>query len=523
MIDFKDSEHYIELFGGGASILLNKPRHKKETYIDIDKGLTAMFKLLSKEDTSEELIHELYKTNFSREEFEKHQDLHERDNVIHKFNLIEHSFNIKNFEGEDKDDMDYNDDEYEKYIKRLKAEVNRIKKSVYSRFRSILLFLHENNTELDFALPAELNRNSRDVYRIKSLGNVSYEMIRKEYTDLNSAIEDARNGIKEFDEKYSTSILEEFNAIIESRILIEKCLINVTEMREDESDEVLFQIEYLNEWLKEYAEYRNEQLKSPESLESQYDKYTEWAKAIEVSYDFKMKPKLNELNIQLTESDSGVFYRQMCVKKYEKNFNRVINSWIKDRYDFWADVRNDKRTDIDMAVSAYVVYSQSVHGRGEQYAPNKYSCNDNYHSKILNLSDVAYRMQGVEVLELDKNENSIFYLIRLLEKYKGSKNNETGVFLYCDPPYLPSSESIIKYRKMYDAGSCYTLPWGLENHVDFLQLIRKAPFKVLISGYNDIINLYDMYLKSPSWRKREIPTLNNVSRKMRTEVLWYNY
>lgn len=69
MLDYKDSDIYVELFGGGCRVLLNKPRHPVEIYNETSAGLCAMLELLSKRDTAMEFIERLYKTEFSEEWF----------------------------------------------------------------------------------------------------------------------------------------------------------------------------------------------------------------------------------------------------------------------------------------------------------------------------------------------------------------------------------------------------------------------------------------------------------------------
>ncbi len=53
---------YIEMFGGGASILLNKPVHHAEIYNEIDKGIYTLFKVLKDSEGSHILQEQLLKT-----------------------------------------------------------------------------------------------------------------------------------------------------------------------------------------------------------------------------------------------------------------------------------------------------------------------------------------------------------------------------------------------------------------------------------------------------------------------------
>lgn len=60
---------YVEPFGGGASVLLRKPRSYAEVYNDLDKEIVEFFKVLRDESAARELQRRLHLTPFSRVEF----------------------------------------------------------------------------------------------------------------------------------------------------------------------------------------------------------------------------------------------------------------------------------------------------------------------------------------------------------------------------------------------------------------------------------------------------------------------
>jgi len=58
---------YVELFGGGGSVLLRKPRSHAEVYNDLDSEVVNIFRML--QDRPNELVRALDLTPFSREEY----------------------------------------------------------------------------------------------------------------------------------------------------------------------------------------------------------------------------------------------------------------------------------------------------------------------------------------------------------------------------------------------------------------------------------------------------------------------
>lgn len=69
LLDYDHTDTYIEPFGGGASVLLNKPTHRSEIYSDVSRGLVALFDFLSNPDKASVLIDCLYETEYSKDCF----------------------------------------------------------------------------------------------------------------------------------------------------------------------------------------------------------------------------------------------------------------------------------------------------------------------------------------------------------------------------------------------------------------------------------------------------------------------
>lgn len=68
---FPDHRVYVEPFGGGASVLIRKPRVYAEVYNDLDGEVVNVFRILQNRESAEELRRLLDLTPFSRAEFDR--------------------------------------------------------------------------------------------------------------------------------------------------------------------------------------------------------------------------------------------------------------------------------------------------------------------------------------------------------------------------------------------------------------------------------------------------------------------
>lgn len=66
---FPSHRIYTEAYGGGASVLLRKPRSYCEVYNDLDGEMVNVFRVLRNPSQSRELLRLIYLTPFSRDEF----------------------------------------------------------------------------------------------------------------------------------------------------------------------------------------------------------------------------------------------------------------------------------------------------------------------------------------------------------------------------------------------------------------------------------------------------------------------
>jgi DNA adenine methylase len=86
--------------------------------------------------------------------------------------------------------------------------------------------------------------------------------------------------------------------------------------------------------------------------------------------------------------------------------------------------------------------------------------------------------------------------------YQGSE------LIYSDPPYLMRSRS---------SGRRYRFDYDEQDHVELLELLKRLPCGVIVSGYPSA--LYDELLVG--WRNVELQVMNQGG--VRTEKLWFNF
>jgi DNA adenine methylase len=66
---FPEHRNYVEVFGGGAGVLLRKPRSIVEVYNDLDEQVVNFYRVLRDPKTCDELIQSIALSPFSRQEF----------------------------------------------------------------------------------------------------------------------------------------------------------------------------------------------------------------------------------------------------------------------------------------------------------------------------------------------------------------------------------------------------------------------------------------------------------------------
>lgn len=86
---FPPHEHYFEAFGGGGSVLMQKPRSKYETYNDLWDTVVNVFRVLRDPEMSRQLEEQIRLTPYSRSEFKLcgEDDLRKTTDPIEKARL----------------------------------------------------------------------------------------------------------------------------------------------------------------------------------------------------------------------------------------------------------------------------------------------------------------------------------------------------------------------------------------------------------------------------------------------------
>ena len=80
--------------------------------------------------------------------------------------------------------------------------------------------------------------------------------------------------------------------------------------------------------------------------------------------------------------------------------------------------------------------------------------------------------------------------------------------IYSDPPYLPHTRT---------SGRKYRFDYEEQDHIDLLELLKRLPCHVILSGYPSA--LYEERLSG--WRRLELQVMNQGG--VRTEKLWFNF
>lgn len=179
--------------------------------------------------------------------------------------------------------------------------------------------------------------------------------------------------------------------------------------------------------------------------------------------------------LENTDYNSETFYK---AKQYWKNNNKTLSDF-------------NGQDLCDAAYYAWILFTFSRCGNkiSENFINTVEQMGDFYVFKN-NLANYYGRLYGAEVY----NE-SLFTILENLLRHPEKISNNTVI--YIDPPYLPS-----KYRGV-DSDVYPDSNFGKEEHKKLLELAVQLPSekcKVIISGYDDIYNVYDDALKRTEFK-----------------------
>lgn len=192
-----------------------------------------------------------------------------------------------------------------------------------------------------------------------------------------------------------------------------------------------------------------------------------------------------------------------CLRDYPSVLIELINNTPYSRVEYDnAYILNEDDSDIEKARKFAVrcwqgfgcanLYHNGFKSGQQKHSPN---CAIAWNKLPERLQEATQRLKEVQIESLDA--------IELIKRY-----DTKDVFIYCDPPYLTST------RK----SNLYKFEMTEQEHVDLLNLLKKHPGKVMISGYDN--DLYNSILVG--WHKEYKKTLAEQGLK-RTECLWMNY
>ncbi len=386
MIDYKNTDIYIEPFGGAARVLLNKPRHKVEIYNDFGIGLYEFFYAMSKPELSGKVISALCDITPGREIFDEKKDYKTK----HEEELTDHM--------------------------QLKTK------------------------ELVYALAKK--------YGSKELKELHKLVINKEYVKIIGA----------------------------SRDILGKGII------QDKED-----IKEFKARLGEYENYWN-------LVGGTYNKvYAEARQAFQQALK-----KTPDAETVITDKDKHRKSREIALDAIEDYTSDILIA-NGSEYDM---------KDVDMAVATFITYYLSRDGMGKYYSEAKGNSFQSYYNQVMKLEDIADRLQGVAVTQVDA--------LQLIAGYSQAKN----AMLYLDPSYLKVNDS----RKDLGKG-IYNRSFDYSQHERLAEMIQDAEAYIILSNY-DVPPYTDYLTESHGWKRIEVETTTGVGSKkdnQRTEVLWYNF
>jgi hypothetical protein len=141
ILDYDNTDTFVTPFGGAARCLLNKPRHSREIYIEINPGLGTLFSVLSKRESGMEFIDMICdETEYSQECFDHYMHVKkEYEDNIPRMVVAEFIQGLCEVNNEH--------NEHNKHKKEDKLSNNEIRKRFYESFDYMIQYSVKDMTE----------------------------------------------------------------------------------------------------------------------------------------------------------------------------------------------------------------------------------------------------------------------------------------------------------------------------------------------------------------------------------------
>jgi len=583
MLNYSDTDTYAELFGGGARVLLSKPRHDRELYFDVSICVYSLFKVVSDRDLTEQLIMKLCAMGADEDTFNECKV---------KFDFVEGNFcedlislinkRTKKLSSHTRDRINngqlvdihrlfnwslnyccmgkcFVEDGYFELTDEIFLE-SLLKKRVGSKVIEVMereetLFRRKLEYP-NFAEDAEGIRIEEELDRVDIICNDDYisvlvEEIKDLLNNLNSLLNESnwneyyRNWVNEISLTDQRKLRTD-EAKKEALFWRERYA-EIHKISSEELDKGKFYYEAFINWRSQYADDNELEIDSVITYDVcarngmiSEEKFKQAKASVECvfincDYDYSTYKKYRKdmfiwkkdfaesNNISIDEFDE--FFRLHKVYKDKEMllmYDKAREVFYGNKYGYW-NYQFDKSLDdidiLDMATWAYIVYNQSMNSAGQAWSKDKFRTVEHFHRQIDNIYDVHERMKDVVCLYGDSIE------------YLRSHKDQPNICFFLDPPYLQSQEKVtdgkLKRLTEYNPGHLYKDGWSRAKHETLLRLIVDAKAKIVLCGYTDKYGLYDSYLnKGTGWQKLEYETVTTVSStkdNYRTECIWCNY
>jgi site-specific DNA-adenine methylase len=360
MLDYNTTDIYMEIFGGGGAVLLNKPNHKLEIYNDGGKGVATLFELLANDmtaseiaensdrDTAKDLIEELCKIEATEEVFLK--ALYDK-NCIEDGILATEISQVNNI-------LSKIDNEYR----------TKTRNKFQTMLRSVYELSDENINEIDVDKVLEELENKNPVADISEYNNIGYH------------IKNINTYILEF-------LYDELERVNEIDITYDKQQYKQGVNYDDKHNEKL-KTKLIHKKTKEML-LSTERGKMNRIAEADHKEIMEKIEKILLVNNYIKKEDAKKIT-QL----SNKLYKQFC------------NDIFKERFYYAAVLEEDltEEEELNLAVSTFIVYTMSRDAIGEKYAGEgfsgiggRYKYHDDYLRRVANLYQASDRLKGGDI------------------------------------------------------------------------------------------------------------------------------